>query len=174
VANGKPFKMAYGTGSCEGFLSTDDVTLAGLTINKFEFGEVTTEAKDVFGKAPFDGILGMGVPKGAIAGVSMPMDQLVAQKKLEHNVFAYYLASGGKKGSTLTLGGTDSSFYTGDFHYAPISFTKGFFHTGSLRARTSRSEGRALASVAWVSSAASLWWTLAPASSLAQPTRFRH
>merc|ERR1711972_514940 len=48
-------------------------------------------------------------------------DQLVKQGKIQHNIFAFYLASGGKSGSTLTLGGTDSSFYTGDFSYFPVA-----------------------------------------------------
>jgi len=51
----------------------------------------------------------------------MPMDQLVKQKKIEHNIFAFYLSTGGKTGSTLTLGGTDSNFYTGEFSYVPIA-----------------------------------------------------
>jgi len=49
------------------------------------------------------------------------MAQLVAQKKIQHNVFAFYLASAGKTGSTLTLGGTDSRFYTGDFKYTKVA-----------------------------------------------------
>merc|ERR1712107_747384 len=83
----------------------------GLTINGFTFGEVTTEAEDVFGTAPFDGILGMGVPKAAVDKTPMPMDMLVQQKKIEKNQFAFYLSSGGKSGSTLTLGGTRSSLH---------------------------------------------------------------
>lgn len=102
-------------------MSKDDVTLGGLTIDGFTFGEVTTEAKDVFGMAPFDGILGMGVPKAAVDKTPMPMDMLVQQKKIEKNQFAFFLSSGGRSGSTLTLGGTDSSFYTGDFHYVPVA-----------------------------------------------------
>jgi len=119
--NGQTFAMQYGTGSCNGFLSQDDITVGGLTIKDFTFGEVQTEAADVFGTAPFDGILGMGPAKAAIDHVPMPMDMLVKQGKIEHNVFAYYLASGGKSGSTLSLGGTDSSFYTGDFSYIPLA-----------------------------------------------------
>jgi len=119
--NGQAFNLQYGTGSCNGFLSSDEVTLGGLTLEDFVFGEVTTEAKDVFGQAPFDGILGLGPAKGAVDKVPIPMDQLVAQKKIEHNVFAFYLASGGASGSTLTLGGTDSRFYTGDFSYVPLA-----------------------------------------------------
>jgi len=53
--------------------------------------------------------------------VPMPMAMLVEQKKIEHNIFAFYLASGGKTGSTLTLGGTDDSFHTGDFIYTKLS-----------------------------------------------------
>jgi cathepsin D len=119
--NGKSFALQYGTGSCKGFLSTDTVSLGGAQITAFDFGEVTHEAADVFGQAPFDGILGMGPAKAAVDQVAMPMAQLVSQGKIQHNIFAFYLASGGKTGSTLTLGGTDSSFYTGDFSYHAVS-----------------------------------------------------
>jgi len=119
--DGQSFSLQYGSGSCTGFISQDDVTVGGQTITAFKFGEVTTEAADVFGQAPFDGILGMGPAKAAVDTVPMPMDQLVAQGKIQHNVFAFYLASGGKTGSTLTLGGADSRFYTGDFTYTKLS-----------------------------------------------------
>jgi len=115
--NGQSFALQYGTGSCNGFLSRDDVTLGGLTASNFSFGEVTTEAADVFGAAPFDGILGMGVPAAAVDKVPMPMDQLVAQGKVEHNIFSFYLASNGSTSSALVLGGTDAKYQDGDFTY---------------------------------------------------------
>ena len=58
---------------------TSQVTLGGVSISNFSFGEVTHEAADVFGQAPFDGILGMGPPAAAVDHVPMPMAQLVAQ-----------------------------------------------------------------------------------------------
>jgi|ERR1711935_19846 len=119
--NGKAFALQYGTGSCNGFLSTDSATLGGQTITGFDFGEVTTEAADVFGGQPFDGILGMGVPNAAVDKVAMPMAQLVAQGKIEHNVFSFYLASNETMGSTLVLGGVDQQFYSGDFTYLPTA-----------------------------------------------------
>merc|ERR1711870_167005 len=119
--NGQSFALQYGTGSCKGFLSADTVNVGGAEITSFAFGEVTHEAADVFGQAPFDGILGMGPAKAAVDHVPMPMDQLLKQGKIKHNIFAFYLASGGKTGSTLTLGGTDSQFYTGDFSYVPVA-----------------------------------------------------
>jgi len=121
VKNGQNFQLQYGTGNCNGFLSTDQVQMGGLTIDGFTFGEVTTEAADVFGNVPFDGILGMGVPAAAVDKVPMPMDMLVKQGKLQHNVFAFYLASGSKPGSTLTLGGVDSSFQASEFSYVPVA-----------------------------------------------------
>jgi hypothetical protein len=90
----------------------------------FSFGEVVTEAVDVFGTAPFDGILGMGPPAAAVDHVKMPMQALLEQKKIEHNVFAFYLASGGKSGSILTLGGTDSSLHTEDFSYVNLALAR--------------------------------------------------
>jgi len=119
--NGESFSMQYGTGSCNGFLSADTVNVGGEEITGFAFGEVTHEAADVFGSAPFDGILGMGPAKAAVDQVPMPMDQLLKQGKIKHNIFAFYLASGGKTGSTLTLGGTDSSFHTEEFTYVPVA-----------------------------------------------------
>merc|ERR1712050_495357 len=119
--NGESFSLQYGTGSCNGFLSADTVNVGGAEISGFAFGEVTHEAADVFGQAPFDGILGMGPAKAAVDKVPMPMDQLVKQGKIQHNIFAFYLSSGGKVGSTLTLGGSDSNFHTGDFSYVPVA-----------------------------------------------------
>jgi cathepsin D len=119
--DGRDFALQYGTGSCKGFISKDDVTIGGQTIDSFAFGEVTEEAADVFGDAPFDGILGMGPPAAAIDKVPMPMGELVRQGKLQHNVFSFFLDSNGKTGSTLVLGGSDSSFYTGDFTYVPVA-----------------------------------------------------
>jgi len=119
--NGQSFALRYGTGSCTGFLTNDDVTVGGLTITDFAFGEVTQEAADVFGQAPFDGILGMGPAKAAADHVPMPMATLVQQGKIQHNIFAAYLASGEQAGSTLSLGGPDSRFYTGEFTYVPVA-----------------------------------------------------
>lgn len=121
VKDGQSFALQYGTGSCNGFISKDDVTFGGVTIDGQSFGEVTTEAADVFGTAPFDGILGLGPAAAAVDKVPMPMQMLVDQRKIAHNIFAFYLTSNGASGSTITLGGTDEAFYTGDFSYVPLA-----------------------------------------------------
>jgi len=119
-ANGQAFFMMYGSGMCKGILSDDTITMGGLSIQGFSFGEVTTEAKENFGSKKFDGILGMGRQQSALGQVTMPMDTLAKQGKVKENKFAFYLTSDGAQGSTLTLGGADSSLYTGDFAYSPL------------------------------------------------------
>lgn len=117
VGNGKKFGNLYGSGACGGFVSTDEVRLAGLAIPGFAFGEVTGETYDVFHTAPFDGIIGLGPPQG----FPSPMQMLVDHGKIKYNIFATYLSSGGKSGSMLSLGGPDRSHYVGDITYAPIA-----------------------------------------------------
>lgn len=148
--DGQSFALQYGTGSCNGFISKDEVSIAGLSINGFQFGEVTTEAVDVFGQAPFDGILGMGVPSAAVDKVPMPMDQLIAQKKVEHNIFSYFLASRGKEGSTLVLGGVDSQFYSGDFTYVPQSFAAKLLPYWLIKASDIKINGKSASVCNWL------------------------
>merc|ERR1712066_591716 len=63
----------------------------------------------------------MGVPGAAVDKVAMPMQKLVEQGKISKNMFAFFLTSGGSSGSTLSLGGVDDSFYTGDFTYHSLA-----------------------------------------------------
>lgn len=148
--NGKSFALQYGTGSCTGFLSQDEVGLGGLTLDDFAFGEVTHEAEDVFGQAPFDGIIGFGPAKAAVDGVPMPMDQLVAQGKIQHNVFAFYLTTGGTTGSTLSLGGPDSRFYTGDFTYTPLSAASKLLPYWMISASDIKVDGKSSGACGWL------------------------
>lgn len=120
--DGRGFNIQYSTGMCQGFLSKDSVTIGGLTIDGFEFGEATSGVD--FGDLPIDGILGLG-PKAQAKSVdygNVPMDMLQKQGKISDNVFSFYLTTGAAPGSTLILGGTDGSFYTGDIFYVPLNY----------------------------------------------------
>jgi len=148
--DGQSFALQYGTGSCTGFISQDTVTIGGQDITSFKFGEVTKEAADVFGQAPFDGILGMGPAKAAVDHVPMPMDQLVAQGKIQHNVFAFYLQSGGKSGSVLTLGGVDNTYYTGEFNYVPLAKAASLLPYWLISASDIKVGGKSTGSCGWL------------------------
>lgn len=131
LKNGTDFFLSYGSGACKGILSRDHVVLAGLSISDFTFGEVTKESADTFKQQPFDGIMGLGPkgialrlvnPKNRAGYFPTPMEMLLDQKKIQHNIFATYLSSGGQSGSTLSLGGADHTYYVGEFTYIPVTW----------------------------------------------------
>lgn len=113
--------IQYGSGAISGFLSNDSVTVAGLDVKNFTFGEVTSLSGLGFIVGQFDGILGMGFNSISIDKLPTLMDLIAEQKLLENSEFSFYLTKqAGAAGSSLTLGGVDPSVYTGDFNYHPL------------------------------------------------------
>jgi hypothetical protein len=126
-AGTQSFSIQYGTGSMTGIVSQDVVSVAGVKINQ-SFGEATTEA-DFFNQTAFDGILGMGFGTISSEGVTTPFDNMVQQLKIAP-VFSFHMgftANGG--GGELTLGGYDSSKFTGSLQYSPVT-TQTYWNIG--------------------------------------------
>jgi len=128
VANGTQFQIQYGSGAMSGFLSQDQVTIAGLTAKNQVFAEALGEPGLAFVAAQFDGILGMGFVDISVDGVVPVWYNLVSQGSVKTPVFAFWLdrdpnaATGGE----VVLGGTDQSHYTGSFSYTPVT-KKGYW-----------------------------------------------
>ena len=57
--NNQPFNITYGSGSVEGIISTDKVTIGDLSIPDIKFAEITNEPGLIFKESKFDGIMGM-------------------------------------------------------------------------------------------------------------------
>jgi len=122
VANGKTFSIQYGSGSLDGFLSEDTVTLGGLSVKKQVFAEAVNQPGITFAVGQFDGILGLAFKRISVDGVTPVFDNMVAQKLVDENLFAFYLSrSGNGNGGEMTLGGMDKSHYTGDITYVPLT-----------------------------------------------------
>ena len=48
-------------------------------------------------------------------------ENLVSQGALTTNEFAFHLARQGATGSTLTIGGVNSAYYTGSIYFTPVT-----------------------------------------------------
>jgi len=121
VANGTKYSIQYGSGSCSGFMSSDKVTVGGLTVASQGFAEVTKEPGVAFIAAHFDGILGLGFKSIAVTGAVPWWYHAVDQQLVQEPVFAFYLNRKAGGDGELLLGGVDEAHYTGAFHYVPLT-----------------------------------------------------
>ncbi|CDH52330.1 pep4p [Lichtheimia corymbifera JMRC:FSU:9682] len=121
--NGTEFAIQYGTGSLEGFISEETLTMGGIQVPHQGFAESTKEPGFTFALAQFDGILGMGFDTIAVKGVVPPFQNMVAQDLVDEAVFSFWLGNSDNddgKGGELVLGGIDHSHYKGELTWAPV------------------------------------------------------
>ncbi|XP_028669469.1 cathepsin D-like [Erpetoichthys calabaricus] len=121
--NGTQFAIHYGRGSLSGFLSNDTITIGDLVVTNQLFGEAVKQPGIMFVAAHFDGILGMAYPVISVQGAPPLFDTAMQQKKLPQNIFSFYLNRdpAGKVGGELILGGVDSKYFKGEFHYVNVT-----------------------------------------------------
>ncbi|CAH1182870.1 unnamed protein product [Phyllotreta striolata] len=121
-ANDTKFNIMYGSGFVEGFLSSDNVEIAGITVTDQLFGEATDELGNSFDVGKFDGILGMGY-NSLVRKPNTVLANLIAQNADLSPIFSFYLNrdTDGKIGGELTLGGADPQYYKGEFTYLTVS-----------------------------------------------------
>ena len=123
VANGTEFVISSPSGSLEGKLSEDVVSIGGAKLTGVTFGETLKEPGLAFAFAKFDGILGLGLPSNAVAGVKPIFNEMMDQKVITEPVFSVSLHKDGNQttGGEITFGGIDNTKYTGDITYASVS-----------------------------------------------------
>ncbi|CEP60135.1 proteinase A LALA0_S01e03818g [Lachancea lanzarotensis] len=122
-ANGTEFAIQYGTGSLEGYISQDTLSIGDLTIPKQDFAEATSEPGLTFAFGKFDGILGLGYDTISVKKVVPPIYKAIEQKLLDEPRFAFYLndADGAEDSvGEVSFGGIDKSKYKGDITWLPV------------------------------------------------------
>ncbi|KAL0581947.1 hypothetical protein V5O48_000004 [Marasmius crinis-equi] len=121
----RTFSLAFGDGSTvQGEVFHDTVTVAGITATGQAVGAATTYSTGfALANFPPDGLLGMAFPQISVFRENPFFQTAVAQGKTTSSVFAFRLAT---SGSELTVGGTDTSKFTGALTSVPVT-TQGFW-----------------------------------------------
>ncbi|KAG7881726.1 hypothetical protein KL905_000788 [Ogataea polymorpha] len=121
--NGSSFNIQYGSGSLEGYVSQDTLTIGDLVIPKQDFAEATSEPGLAFAFGKFDGILGLAYDTISVNRIVPPIYNAINLELLDAPQFAFYLGDTSKSeqdGGEATFGGYDVSKYTGDITWLPV------------------------------------------------------
>jgi len=128
-ADGRIFYIRYGSGPVSGFLSNDQVQVGDLEVTDIAFAEITDPSGlgAAFSVGKFDGILGMAWDSISVDNLETVFGKMIDQKLVDQQLFAFYLSSEADPplpplhAGELIIGGIDSSHYTGEITYEPLT-----------------------------------------------------
>uniref|UniRef100_A0A3B4E685 Peptidase A1 domain-containing protein n=2 Tax=Pygocentrus nattereri TaxID=42514 RepID=A0A3B4E685_PYGNA len=103
-----------------GYLAYDTVTVGGMAIQNQIFG--LSEAEATFmGSMAADGILGLAYQSIASDDATPVFNNMVSQGLVSQDLFSVYLSSNEEQGSVVMFGEIDTSYYTGNIYWIPLS-----------------------------------------------------
>ncbi|XP_005989293.1 pepsin A-like [Latimeria chalumnae] len=117
----KHVNIWYGAGSMTGFLGYDTVKIGSIVDPNQIFGLSRTETGSFFYYAPFEGLLGLAYPSISASGATPVFDNLMKQGLVSEHLFSFYLSKDAQTSSVVTFGGIDTSYYTGNINWIPLS-----------------------------------------------------
>ncbi|KAI7860415.1 endopeptidase [Circinella umbellata] len=121
--NGTEFAIQYGTGSLEGFISEDTLSVAGIDIHGQGFAESVKEPGFTFALARFDGIFGLGYDRISVKGVVPPFYHMVDRDLIDEPKFSFWLngdPEDEENGGELVFGGVNPDHFEGEITYSPV------------------------------------------------------
>lgn len=124
-ADGRRVEIASGSGKLRGYLSADDLTLAGVTVKNQTFAEIT-RLPDT--SAQFDGVLGLGFDASSIYNVPTPFHNMLSQKLVSSPIISLYqnLDQKTKPGGRVIFGGINHGIIDGLITYTNVT-RKGYW-----------------------------------------------
>jgi len=118
--NGTEFSIHYGSGSMEGFVSNDVLTIGDIGIRGQDFAEAVKEPGLAFAFGKFDGILGLAYDTISVNHIVPPFYRMVNDGLIESPVFSFRLGSSENDGGEAIFGGIEDSYYHGEIAYVPV------------------------------------------------------
>lgn len=109
---GDNFQVTYGTGAVAGSKITDNVVLAGLKLNKLEFGVAEQETVEFAGEGvAFDGLMGTAQSTLSNQGVPTAVEKLASEGTIDAAITSYKLGrlADGNNDGEITFGGLDDT-----------------------------------------------------------------
>ncbi len=125
-----PWQIAYGQGTCEGFLSADLVTLGDLQTQQ-TFAETTVFSSNFNNvDEPMDGILGSAMQAAASDHAPTVIESLFKAGKISSRAFSFVLQRNPVlvDGSMMLLGPPDASYYSGSLVWSRVISTSGMWY----------------------------------------------
>jgi cathepsin D len=126
--------IQYGTGAVQGLNSTDVVSVAGFSVPSQAFLAVdkTTDQLNQLFRGVISGIAGLALPGLAATGTNPFWVQLFLSKQLPSPEMSFFMTrhkdeadlsnlDEKRDGGVFTLGGTNSSYYTGDIEFVDVT-----------------------------------------------------
>ncbi|KAG1772897.1 Asp-domain-containing protein [Suillus placidus] len=117
--SGARFSSGYETGTMRGFISQDDLRIGNFSISGQNFGEVTGGSL----ACTFGGILGLGYKTHSHKDIIPPFYNMVDKGLILKLIFSFRFGRSKVDAGEVTFGGINSTAYTGDIAYVPVSST---------------------------------------------------
>ncbi|KAF9571419.1 Leucine aminopeptidase 1 [Mortierella alpina] len=122
-----PWSINYADSlSVSGTIAVDDVTIAGIKINKQTFGPASV----VYGSPTaleFDGMLGLAFDSNSEIGAATPVTNMMLQGQLDEPVVSVWLNKASNQDKSLSnggqfiFGGVDGSLFEGEITYVQVT-----------------------------------------------------
>lgn len=123
--DGRIFNVTYGSGPVAGVFNKETITVGDLEVAGAEFAEITKVSfgplNIAYAMGKFDGLLGLGFNSISEYNLPTPFELMVQEHLIPEPIFSFYLQADSSQDGELTFGGIDTSKFTGEIAYTPLT-----------------------------------------------------